>query len=422
LSVSRWAGAATLGLFLDAFRSIPLIIQLILFFNFFPIIGFPLNPFAAGTFVLVLYTSALVAAVARGGIEAVPVTTRRAGRSLGLTYWQDMRYIVWPIGLRAVLPAWAGVALGVLKDSALVSVLGYVEPGLGARLCRAVTRLADPDHPDPGAVRDSDGRGPVLLRPVVPHLPGDGAARAQVAAMIEVKDVHKAFGDLQVLKGVTLDVSNGEVISVIGASGSGKSTLLYCINGLEPIQSGQILVDGTDVHAKDTNVNKLRTGLGMVFQQYNSFPHLTTLENVALAPRIVLKKSKDEAREIASKKLDHVGLGDKLEVYPNKLSGGQQQRLAIARALAMGPNYMLFDEVTSALDPELVGEVLDALRMLSDEGMTMILVTHEIGFARDVSDRVAYFHEGVIEEIGPPSQVILDPQSERTRKFLSAVR
>jgi polar amino acid transport system ATP-binding protein len=240
--------------------------------------------------------------------------------------------------------------------------------------------------------------------------------------MIEVKDVHKAFGDLQVLKGVTLDVSNGEVISVIGASGSGKSTLLYCINGLEPIQSGQILVDGTDVHAKDTNVNKLRTGLGMVFQQYNSFPHLTTLENVALAPRIVLKKSKDEAREIASKKLDHVGLGDKLEVYPNKLSGGQQQRLAIARALAMGPNYMLFDEVTSALDPELVGEVLDALRMLSDEGMTMILVTHEIGFARDVSDRVAYFHEGVIEEIGPPSQVILDPQSERTRKFLSAVR
>jgi polar amino acid transport system ATP-binding protein len=240
--------------------------------------------------------------------------------------------------------------------------------------------------------------------------------------MIEIKDVHQAFGDLQVLKGITLDVSNGEVISVIGASGSGKSTLLYCINGLEPIQSGQILVDGIDVHAEETNVNKLRQRLGVVFQQWNSFPHLTTLENVALAPRIVLKKSKDEAREIASKQLDHVGLGDKLEVYPTKLSGGQQQRLAIARALAMEPHYMLFDEVTSALDPELVGEVLDALRMLSDEGMTMILVTHEIGFARDVSDRVAYFHEGVIEEIGPPSQVLLEPQSERTRKFLSAVR
>ena len=240
--------------------------------------------------------------------------------------------------------------------------------------------------------------------------------------MIEIKDVHKSFGDLQVLKGITLDVSKGEVISVIGASGSGKSTLLYCVNGLEPIQSGRVIVDGTDVHAKETNLNQLRQKLGMVFQQWNSFPHLTTLENVALAPRIVLKKAKYAAREIARKKLEHVGLGDKLGVYPNKLSGGQQQRLAIARALAMEPNYMLFDEVTSALDPELVGEVLDTLRLLSEEGMTMVLVTHEIGFARDVSDRVAYFHEGVVEEIGPPSQVILDPQSERTRKFLSAVR
>jgi polar amino acid transport system ATP-binding protein len=213
--------------------------------------------------------------------------------------------------------------------------------------------------------------------------------------MIEIKDVHKAFGDLEVLKGVTLDVSNGEVISVIGASGSGKSTLLYCINGLEPIQSGRILVDGTDVHAKETNVNKLRQGLGMVFQQWNSFPHLTTLENVALAPRIVLKKPKDEAREIASKQLDHVGLGDKLEVYPNKLSGGQQQRLAIARALAMEPNYMLFDEVTSALDPETVKEVLVTIMDLAAEGMTCILVTHEMGFAREIANHVYFTDRGV---------------------------
>ncbi len=240
--------------------------------------------------------------------------------------------------------------------------------------------------------------------------------------MIEIKDVHKSFGDLEVLKGVTLDVQKGEVISVIGASGSGKSTLLYCVNALEPIQSGQIVVDGKDVHAKETDVNTLRQKLGMVFQQWNSFPHLTSLENVALAPRIVLKKSQEEAREIARQKLEHVGLSDKLNVYPNKMSGGQQQRLAIARALAMEPNYMLFDEVTSALDPELVGEVLDTIGMLSDEGMTMVVVTHEMGFARDVSDRVAYFHEGVIEEIGPPSQVLQNPQSDRTRKFLSAVR
>jgi len=240
--------------------------------------------------------------------------------------------------------------------------------------------------------------------------------------MIEINHVKKSFGDLEVLKGIDLVVQKGEVISVIGASGSGKSTMLNCINALEPIDSGQIVVDGVDVHAKETNVNKLRRNIGMVFQQWNSFPHLTTLENVALAPHIVLGKSKQEARKIARQQLEHVGLADKYDVYPSRMSGGQQQRLAIARALAMEPSYMLFDEVTSALDPELVGEVLDTLRLLSDEGMTMLVVTHEIGFARDVSDRVAYFHEGVVEELGSPDQVIDNPTSEKTRKFLVNVR
>jgi ABC-type polar amino acid transport system ATPase subunit len=240
--------------------------------------------------------------------------------------------------------------------------------------------------------------------------------------MIEIRDVRKSCGDLKVLKGIDLTVEKGEVISIIGASGSGKSTMLHCINALEPIDSGDIIVDGINVHKKGTDVNKLRRNIGMVFQQWNSFPHLTTLENVALSPQIVLGHSKQEAREMARKQLAHVGLDDKLDVYPSRMSGGQQQRLAIARALAMGPHYMLFDEVTSALDPELVGEVLDTLRLLSDEGMSMIVVTHEIGFARGVSDRVAYFHEGVIEELGPPSQVIENPQSEHTRKFLANVR
>ena len=240
--------------------------------------------------------------------------------------------------------------------------------------------------------------------------------------MIEIKDVKKSYDDLEVLKGIDLTVKNGEVISVIGASGSGKSTMLYCINGLEPINSGQIIVDGVIVHGKETDQNKLRRNIGMVFQHWNPFPHLTTLENVALAPKIVLGKPKTEALDIAQTQLNHVGLGDKLNVYPSRLSGGQQQRLAIARALAMEPNYMLLDEVTSALDPELVGEVLDTIRLLSDEGMTMVVVTHEIGFARDVSDRVAYFHEGVIEELGPPSQVIDQPENAQTRKFLINVR
>jgi polar amino acid transport system ATP-binding protein len=240
--------------------------------------------------------------------------------------------------------------------------------------------------------------------------------------MIKVEGLHKYFGDLHILRGIDLEVQKGEVLSVIGASGSGKSTLLYCINGIESIQKGNVLVDDIEVHDKTTDLNQLRQRLGMVFQQWNSFPHLTALENVALAPRIVRKLSRSEANEIAVRQLKHVGLGDKLSVYPSALSGGQQQRLAIARALAMDPQYMLFDEATSALDPELVGEVLDTMRVLAEEGMTMICVTHEMGFARDVSDRVAYFHEGVVEEIGPPDQIFTDPQSENTRRFLAKVR
>jgi len=239
--------------------------------------------------------------------------------------------------------------------------------------------------------------------------------------MIELKKVHKSFGDLEVLKGIDLTVNKGEVLSVIGGSGSGKSTMLYCINAIERIQKGEVLVDGISVHDKSTNINTLRQKIGMVFQQWNSFPHLTVLENAALSPQIVLGKSKSEAEKIAKEQLDHVGLGDKFNVYPGRMSGGQQQRLAIARALAMEPEYMLFDEITSALDPELVGEVLDTLRLLRKEGMTMICVTHEIAFAREVSDNVAFFHQGVIEEFGPPSQVISNPQKERTQQFLSKV-
>lgn len=240
--------------------------------------------------------------------------------------------------------------------------------------------------------------------------------------MIELEDVHKSFGALEVLKDVSVTVERGEVVSVIGGSGSGKSTLLMCVNGLEPINSGRVLVDGTDVHARGTNLNQLRRKIGIVFQQWNAFPHLTVLENVMLAPRKVLKKSRPEAEAIAVEKLRHVGLRDKLTAYPSKLSGGQQQRMAIARALAMSPDYMLFDEVTSALDPQLVNEVLDTMRMLSSEGMTMVVVTHEIRFARDVSHRIAFVHQELIHEIGPPEQVIGNPQKAETIAFLKPVR
>ena len=240
--------------------------------------------------------------------------------------------------------------------------------------------------------------------------------------MIEIENVHKSFGNLEVVKGVSLTVDKGEVVSIIGGSGSGKSTLLMCINGLEPIQKGSIRVDGVEVHDSATDLNRLRQKIGIVFQQWNAFPHLTVLENVMLAPRKVLGKSKQDAEALAVRQLEHVGLGDKLKAFPGKLSGGQQQRMAIARALAMSPDYMLFDEATSALDPQLVGEVLDTMRMLAEDGMTMVLVTHEIRFARDVSDRVAFFRNGLVHEIGSPDQVIGNPVHAETAAFLKSVK
>jgi polar amino acid transport system ATP-binding protein len=239
--------------------------------------------------------------------------------------------------------------------------------------------------------------------------------------VIEIRDVHKSFGTLEVLRGVSLEVHKGEAVVIIGPSGSGKSTLLQCINGLEPINSGWIKIDGVEVHAKGTDLNKLRRKIGIVFQQFNVFPHLTALENVALAPRVVLKLPKAETLARAETQLRRVGLSDKLNIRPTKLSGGQQQRLAIARALAMEPDYMLFDEITSALDPELVGEVLDTLRMLRREGMTMICVTHEMRFAREAADRIIFIDEGRICEEGPPEQIFGMPKEARTRQFLQQV-
>ena len=236
--------------------------------------------------------------------------------------------------------------------------------------------------------------------------------------MIRIIDVHKSFGQLEVLKGINMDVEQNKVHSILGASGSGKSTLLQCINGLEKIHKGKILVDEIEVNDKKTNLNSLRKKIGIVFQQFNVFPHLTTLENVTLALKTVLKKNKKEAKEIAEQQIQKIGLSDKMNVYPSKLSGGQQQRLAIARALAMSPSYMLFDEITSALDPMLVGEVLDALRLLKNEGMTMMIVTHEVRFAKEVSDRVSFLNEGKVIESGSPNEIIDSPKETETIKFL----
>lgn len=236
--------------------------------------------------------------------------------------------------------------------------------------------------------------------------------------MIEIRNVQKAFGPVSVLKGIDLTIERGELVCLIGSSGSGKSTLLQCINGLESIQGGEIIVDGISVHAPSTNINQLRRKLGIVFQQYNAFPHLNALENVALAPQVVAKMGRKQAMLLAHKHLEHVGLGAKANTMPSQLSGGQLQRLAIARALAMEPTYMLFDEVTSALDPELVGEVLSTMRLLKSEGMTMVVVTHDINFVRESADRVAFLSQGSVCEIGTAEQVIDRPSDEQTRKFM----
>jgi ABC-type polar amino acid transport system ATPase subunit len=244
-------------------------------------------------------------------------------------------------------------------------------------------------------------------------------------AMLKLEGVTKSFGDLEVLRGIDLEVARGEVVCVLGPSGSGKSTLLRCINMLEPPDGGRIYLEGTDIATgsgeSGWDVNYVRQRVGMVFQQFNLFPHKSAIENVALAQRTVLKRDRDEARTKAADLLKRVGLADKLEEYPERLSGGQQQRVAIARALAMDPHVMLFDEVTSALDPELIKEVLDVMRELAEEGMTMVVVTHEIGFARDVGNQVVFMDEGVVVERGMQKAVLDNPKEERTKRFLGLV-
>ena len=239
--------------------------------------------------------------------------------------------------------------------------------------------------------------------------------------MITVKNLYKSFGNIEVLKGISTHIERQEVVCVIGSSGSGKSTFLRCLNLLEAPTSGDILVEGENIVSKEVDIDKLRQKMGMVFQQFNLFPHMTVLQNIQLGPMKLKKKSKEEAETLARELLKKVGLSEKADAYPRMLSGGQQQRVAIARALAMEPHVMLFDEPTSALDPEMVGEVLLVMKQLAKEGMTMVIVTHEMGFAREVADRVIYVDGGKIVEDGKPGDIFVNPKHERTKAFLSKV-
>ena len=238
---------------------------------------------------------------------------------------------------------------------------------------------------------------------------------------LRIDGLHKRFGKAEVLRGIDLEVAEHEVVCLIGASGSGKSTLLRCINLIEPVSAGRISVYGEEITAAGVDVNRIRREIGIVFQAFNLFPHMTVLRNVTLAPRKALGQSRAEADTEARALLERFGLADKVLEYPDRLSGGQQQRVAIVRALAMKPRLMLLDEVTSALDPELVAEVLEVIRELAEQGMTMVIATHEMGFARDIAHRVCYLHEGVILEQGPPDRIFSEPEHERTRQFLQRI-
>ncbi len=245
--------------------------------------------------------------------------------------------------------------------------------------------------------------------------------QAESESVIVCRDVHKWFGDFHVIKGISTDIYKGQVVVVFGPSGSGKSTFIRMLNRLEEHQRGQIIIDGIELTDDIRNINAIRRDVGMVFQSFNLFPHLSVLRNITLGPTQVRKMPQDEAEEAAHQLLERVGISEQAEKYPAELSGGQQQRVAIARALAMQPNIMLFDEPTSALDPEMIKEVLDVMQELAKSGMTMVVVTHEMGFAREVADRMIMFDEGIIVEEGPPEQIFENPQNDRTKLFLSQI-
>ena len=400
----------------------------------------PTDEFFWAVVALTLVYSAYVSEVYRSGIDSIHPSQAAAARSLGLSHWQGLRFVVLPQAVRRVIPPLLNDFIGLQKDTVLVSTIGVVEifretsdpPAGHVQLHALLRHVADLPRPDdPGrAVRrlspqtgegSADGRGR-HARPGAARHPRHGRRPVTDGVpALSIEGLHKSFGELEVLRGIDLDVAEHEVVALIGASGSGKSTLLRCVNLIEPIDAGRIRIEGEEITAKGVKVDRIRRRIGIVYQAYNLFPHMTVLDNVSLAPRKVLRRSRSQAESEAHELLTRFGLADKATDYPDRLSGGQQQRVAIVRALAMGPDILLLDEVTSALDPELVVEVLNVIRELAAGGMTMVLATHEMGFARDIANRVCFLDAGRILEQGPPDRIFSDPQEPRTRQFLNRI-
>lgn len=408
--------------YVDIIRGTPLLVQIfIIYFALPAILGMRIEPYIAAVVACSINSGAYVAEIFRAGIQSIDKGQFEAGRSLGLTWSQTMRKIVIPQAFRRTIPQLGNEFIAMLKDSSLVSVIGYEELTRKGQLVIAATYRSFEIWT---AVAIIYLIMTLTISRLVAYLEkkynSNGQQKQQDIVMIEIKDLHKSYGNNKILRGINLHINKSEVVVVIGPSGSGKSTLLRCVNYLEIPTSGTITINNETITRK-TNINKIRAEVGMVFQHFNLFPHMSVLDNITVAPINVKKMNKAEAEANAMELLKRVGLADKAKSFPDQLSGGQQQRVAIARALAMEPQVMLFDEPTSALDPEMVNEVLDVMRDLAKSGMTMMCVTHEMGFAKQVADRVLFVDQGLILEDTTPAELFSNPKHERTKEFLNKI-
>ena len=417
-------------LYLEVVRIVPVLVMLyILYFGLTRWTGIHIDNRVIAIFVFTFWGTAEMADIVRASVTSIPKIQWESGQALGLTAGQLYVYVIIPQTVRRIVPPAINLATRMVKTTALLPLIGIIEV---IKVGQQVIEVSVKDYPSASFWIWVDLL-PVLHRllPVIEIIQKIGIEMARVrrgeetleSPILKLKHVNKYYGETQALADIQLDVAKGEVVTIIGQSGCGKSTALRCINGLEQIQSGSILLDGKEIAAAGTNWKEVRQKIGMVFQKYDLFPHMTVLDNVLLAPLKVQKRKKEEAAEEAIALLKRVGLEDKAHSFPRQLSGGQQQRVAIVRALMTHPEIMLFDEVTAALDPEMIREVLNVILDLAKDGMTMLIVTHEMAFAEAVSDKIVFMEKGNIVEISDdPRPFFKEPQSQRANEFINTFR